>query len=505
MKLHCAFIDFEQAFDSVWYNGLWNKVLLNNIDGKCFKIITNMYKGIKSKVLANGRCSDFFDCTVGVRQGENLSPFLFSLYLNDLEEYLYVNNVRGLTCLSNKIRKDLNLYLSLFVLLYADDTILLSENPEEFQYLLNTFSRYCKNWHLKVNSKKTKVVIFGRGKNSNQFTFEGSHLEIVNNFKYLGVKFFKNNSFNLNFNDLYDKAIKAMYSCIGKCRKHNLAIDCKLDMFDKIVQPIFLYGCEVWGFQKTKLIEKLHLKFCKHILNLSSSTPNYMVYGELGRYPLVINIKVRMISFWGKLINSQNSKLSSKLFHVLKNYKNPWCESVKNILDDCGLSYIWQENSINIPWLKMKVRNILLDQFNQSWYSDVQNSPKSINYRLFKKSLAFEEYFLNLPSKLWKKYCIFRTGNAKLPIETGRWFNISRENRTCKLCICNEIGDEFHYLFNCSDICITDARNMYLPKYYISNPNVLKFEALFNISNKKQLIKICKFINTIIERVSSLG
>lgn len=74
------------------------------------------------------------------------------MYLNDLEEYLHVNNVRGLTCLSNKIRKDLNLYLSLFVLLYADDTILLSENPEEFQYLLNTFSEYCKNWHLKVNS-----------------------------------------------------------------------------------------------------------------------------------------------------------------------------------------------------------------------------------------------------------------------------------------------------------------------------------------------------------------
>lgn len=143
-------------------------------------------------------------------------------------------------------------------------------------------------------------------------------MEIVNNFKYLGVTFFKNNSFNLNFNDLYDKAIKAMYSCIGKCRKHNLAIDCKLDMFDKIVQPIFLYGCEVWGFQKTKLIEKLHLKFCKHILNLSSSTPNYMVYGELGRYPLIINIKVRMISFWGKLINSQNLNYLQNLFMYSK-------------------------------------------------------------------------------------------------------------------------------------------------------------------------------------------
>ena len=46
-KLYCAFLDFEMAFDSVWHEGLWNKVLMSNIDGKCFKIITNMYKGIK--------------------------------------------------------------------------------------------------------------------------------------------------------------------------------------------------------------------------------------------------------------------------------------------------------------------------------------------------------------------------------------------------------------------------------------------------------------------------
>lgn len=49
MKLYCVFIDIEKVFDFVWYIGLWNKVLLNNIDGKCFKIIINMYKGIKIK------------------------------------------------------------------------------------------------------------------------------------------------------------------------------------------------------------------------------------------------------------------------------------------------------------------------------------------------------------------------------------------------------------------------------------------------------------------------
>ena len=84
-KLYCAFIDFESAFDKVWRLGLWNKLLTSNIDGKCFRIIKNMYNGIKAKIKLHGSTSDSFLCEMGVRQGENLSPFLFSIFLNDLE------------------------------------------------------------------------------------------------------------------------------------------------------------------------------------------------------------------------------------------------------------------------------------------------------------------------------------------------------------------------------------------------------------------------------------
>lgn len=277
-KLFCAFIDFEKAFDSVWRVGLCNKILLNNIDGKFFNIITNMYKGIKSCVTTKGLTSDMFPCTVGVRQGENLSPFLFTLYLNDLEGFLSTNGVKGLTSLSYQLENKCNLYLRLFVLLYADDTILLSESPDDLQHQLNVFQRYCKSWHLKVNSDKTKIVIFNKDRCHVDYSFKYGDisLEVVDNFKYLGVHFCKNGSFNLNVKELCEKATKAMYSVIGKCRKHNMSIDCKLDIFDKIVKPILLYGCEVWGFGNIALVEKLHLKFCKNILNLKSSTPNYI-------------------------------------------------------------------------------------------------------------------------------------------------------------------------------------------------------------------------------------
>ena len=66
------------------------------INGKCFQYIQNMYKGIKSMLKINGMSSEFFNCNIGVRQGENLSPFLFSLYINDLEEFLPKMNVVGI-------------------------------------------------------------------------------------------------------------------------------------------------------------------------------------------------------------------------------------------------------------------------------------------------------------------------------------------------------------------------------------------------------------------------
>ena len=47
MKLFCAFIHFKQAFNPVWRNGLWYKLLNNAISGKCLTFIRNMYKGIK--------------------------------------------------------------------------------------------------------------------------------------------------------------------------------------------------------------------------------------------------------------------------------------------------------------------------------------------------------------------------------------------------------------------------------------------------------------------------
>jgi hypothetical protein len=103
-----------------------------------------------------------------------------------------------------------------------------------------------------------------------------------------------------------------------------------------------------------------------------------MIYCKLGRYPSLINIKVRMIRFWCKLVNSQGDKLSSTLFSVLRKYNYTMCKSIKSILNDSGLPHIWQTmDQVNSSSIKKKVFEILNNQFQQSWYSDMYNSSKA--------------------------------------------------------------------------------------------------------------------------------
>ena len=62
-----------------------------------------MHTGVKSCVQYNGSQSDFFPCLTGVRQVENLSPFLFSIFLNDLEDFFL--SIRGDTIKKYKYKR----------------------------------------------------------------------------------------------------------------------------------------------------------------------------------------------------------------------------------------------------------------------------------------------------------------------------------------------------------------------------------------------------------------
>jgi hypothetical protein len=83
-----------------------------------------------------------------------ISLYIFCITFNIFPFILLINN-SGLLTISQDIENIMNEYMNIFLLLYADDTVLMAETPEDLQKQLNIFHDYCLAWKLKVNIDKT--------------------------------------------------------------------------------------------------------------------------------------------------------------------------------------------------------------------------------------------------------------------------------------------------------------------------------------------------------------
>ena len=153
----------------------------------------------------------------------------------------------------------------MFVLLYADDTIVLVENKHQLQTALNTVHQYCTKYNLSVNINKTKNFVFSRGKVRNfpMFKYGSSTIEIVSEYVYLGLTMMYSNKYAKAMKKQMDQARKAQFSLLINAQKLCLPIDIQCDMFEKGVSPILLYGSEVWGFSCTEMLEIFHMNLLR--------------------------------------------------------------------------------------------------------------------------------------------------------------------------------------------------------------------------------------------------
>ena len=87
------------------------------------------------------------------------------------------------------------------ILLYADDIALISLTEQDTQRLLNTSHDWCQRWKVLINTEKSKVVHFRKGRRRRtEFVIKvgNSVLELTEKYKYLGVIFMEKGDFNLN-------------------------------------------------------------------------------------------------------------------------------------------------------------------------------------------------------------------------------------------------------------------------------------------------------------------
>ena len=114
--------------------------------------------------------------------------------------------------------EDLVSFLKLYFLMNADDTVLLTESPEDLQKYLDTLNVYCNNFDLKINTSKTQIFIFLRGKLKNipSFKFASMKLDVVNDYNYLGATFNFIAKFNIAKQSIHQRGCRAMFALLKR-------------------------------------------------------------------------------------------------------------------------------------------------------------------------------------------------------------------------------------------------------------------------------------------------
>ena len=232
-----------------------------------------------------------------------------------------------------------------------------------------------------------------------------------------------------------------------------------------------------------------------------------MVIGELGIYPVGLEIRRRMVGFWSRLLAGKSTKiarhfclLQCALLEEGPSNRLKWAKMIKEILQTCGFNDIWLGKVWSTTtWLKIQLKMRLYDQFKQNWLTSNQDSTKCDFYKIFKTSLELEPYLqLNLSNFAKNQLMKFPLSNQSLLIEAGRWAAVERNKRICPLCVSNTLGDETHYLFSCS--FFIDEREKYLPNTGKQETNIdEKICNLFSSSDIKNLENLAYFCSIIME------
>ena len=521
-KLYSCFVDLQKAFDTVPRSKLFYKLLKEySVGGKFLKILQEIYRGNKMFVKTNNGLLQPFETTIGVKQGCVLSPILFNIFIDK------INEVFDESCAPIKINN-----LNLNCLLWADDLVIFSQTAEGLQNSIDKMKVFYKNLGLKINVKKTKIMIFNkRGlslKGKYNFFLGGEALEVTDQYQYLGLKIRPSGAMGLAVEELNTKATKAWFSISKILYKHKrLEVRRSLQIFDSLIVPISTYGAEFWlphslpakSFRSFDNLlncwenfvpEKINQKCCRLILGVHKKASRLAVLGELGRHPLLIKSLSHSLNY--KLNLNKNRDSDSILGNVMVEMN-----AMADQSQDCWLTRVQKIEKLlkiqNLPSLSRTsgkiIFNDLKEKFETFWKrklteekigADNINHNKLRTYSNLKNNFNLEPY-LNLVRNRTQRMQItrLRISAHNLNIERGRYKGLTVAQRICKYCPSSNIDDEFHFLNKCKTFLT--SRNCLFKKFTALEPTFEtlteneKFKRLLNPKTAQETKIVNKFIN----------
>lgn len=296
-KVHCAFLDASKAFDKVLHYGLFVKLIDRGVPDAFLRVLINWYGDLGCCVVWNHAVGQSFPVKCGVRQGGILSPYLFSVYVDDLIDQLRHSGY--------------GIHIgNMFIggILYADDIVLASCTCHGLQKLVDVCFNYSVSWDIVFNPQKSLVSTFGgRVPQSSVIRLNNVPLTWSNFVKYLGCTFICRTG-KIDVKQAIGKfysSLNNILSVLGKNRNEMMAIH----LVKSYCLPALIYGCEAWSLTSSDLhtAKVAWNNSIRKIFNAcwrESINPLLFYCREM---PLVYLIDMRKITFYKKLMRTDNS------------------------------------------------------------------------------------------------------------------------------------------------------------------------------------------------------
>ena len=223
-------------------NLLFRKLQNLGISNHLLDVLRSIYTENIIQVCSEDVLSDKIRQTIGVPQGDKLSPLLFAIFITDLNPILTKTGCS--------------------VVFYADDLAIVSHNIQVMRTSLERLYLYCKQNSLKVNTKKTTLMKFRNGGSISSYDdimYDSERLSYVSSFCYLGIVLTNRLTANLHLKRLSNKAKSSITSLQSKVSFDKISFFSAQRLLNSVVIPAASYGLELFNEILTSFTIDQHL------------------------------------------------------------------------------------------------------------------------------------------------------------------------------------------------------------------------------------------------------
>jgi hypothetical protein len=262
--MYALFVDFRKAFDTVDRSRLIRKLQEQfGIGGRTLAVIQSLLQYNVIRVFDGLTQTAPILQHRGVQQGDSLSPSLFIMYIADLSAAL--RNI-----------------LTAKHIFYADDLVFYSESADDVREALIVLENWCAENRVDLNTDKTKIMKFRRGgalRNTDRFQYNGTRIEMVNSYSYLGITLQTTLSFNEH---IANKRLKCAAATGALAYLPLQSTATALQIFEMKIKPMLTYAIEEIAINLTLTqllyIDSIKATFLKRAASIHKSASSTFIF-----------------------------------------------------------------------------------------------------------------------------------------------------------------------------------------------------------------------------------